>query len=41
MKNIKIKNELEYNKYNYEEIFEYLELINFIEKNSPLNMEIA
>jgi hypothetical protein len=40
IKNIKIKNEFEYNKKSYGIILEYLEILNLIEKNSPLNMNI-
>jgi hypothetical protein len=39
IRNIKIKNELNYNKYDYKIIFEYLNILSFIEKNCPLNMQ--
>lgn len=39
IRNIKIKNELNYNNYDYKIIYEYLNILNLVEKNCPLNMQ--
>lgn len=39
IRNIKIRNELNYNNYDYKIIYEYLNILNLVEKNCPLNMQ--